>query len=165
MPTFAVRVLGLPPSAAFAGTFWLGVIQCTLVPVFGALSDRVGRIVVMRASALTMLVIIVPLFGFMVTYPSVPALLLTLTVIGVVASAYWGPISAAMAELFPAHARGTGLSVSYSLGVAIFGGFAPFISTWLIAATGSRIAPAFYACFGAVVSLVALRRARHYGIR
>ncbi|WP_026346463.1 MFS transporter [Variovorax atrisoli] len=165
MPTFAVRQLGLPPSVSFAGTFWLGLLQFLLVPVFGSLSDRIGRVALMRTSALSMLVVIVPLFWFMVNHPSVATLMLTVTAIGVIASAYWGPIAAAMSELFQATTRGTGLSVSYSLGVAIFGGFAPFISAWLITATGSKIAPAFYVVFGVLVSLVALRSARRYGVR
>jgi MHS family proline/betaine transporter-like MFS transporter len=165
MPTFAVRQLGLPASMAFAGTFWFGVLQFALVPMFGSLSDRVGRVVIMRNAALAMGVMIVPLFYLLVNHPSVPALMLALTAMGVVASAYWGPISAAMSELFPAATRGTGLSVSYSFGVAIFGGFAPFISAWLITATGSKIAPSFYVAFGVLVSLVALRAARRYGVK
>ena len=165
MPTFAVRQLGLPPSASFAGTFWFGVLQFALVPVFGALSDRVGRIAIMRGAALVMLVMIVPLFYVLVNHPSVTMLMVALTAMGLVASAYWGPISAAMSELFPATTRGTGLSVSYSLGVAIFGGFAPFISAWLITATGSKIAPAFYMVFGVLISLVALRAARRYDVK
>jgi MHS family proline/betaine transporter-like MFS transporter len=165
MPTFAVRQLGLPASMAFAGTFWFGVLQFALVPLFGSLSDRVGRVVIMRGAALVMGVMIVPLFYLLVNHPSVPALMLALTAMGVVASAYWGPISAAMSELFPAATRGTGLSVSYSFGVAIFGGFAPFISAWLITFTGSKIAPSFYVAFGVLVSLVALRAARRYGVK
>ncbi|SFQ01730.1 MFS transporter [Variovorax sp. 770b2] len=165
MPTFAVRQLGLPASMAFAGTFWFGVLQFALVPVFGGLSDRVGRVAIMRGAALVMGVMIVPLFYLLVNHPSVPMLMVALTAMGVVASAYWGPISAAMSELFPAATRGTGLSVSYSLGVAIFGGFAPFISAWLITATGSKIAPSFYVAFGVLVSLAALRPARRYGVK
>lgn len=165
MPTFAVRQLGLPATMAFAGTFWFGLLQFALVPLFGSLSDRVGRLAIMRGAALVMGVMIVPLFYLLVNHPSVPALMLALTAMGVVASAYWGPISAAMSELFPAATRGTGLSVSYSFGVAIFGGFAPFISAWLITATGSKIAPSFYVAFGVLVSLVALRAARRYGVK
>ncbi len=165
MPTFAVRQLGLPATTAFAGTFWLGALQFALVPLFGRLSDRVGRVVIMRAAAIVMGVMIVPLFDLLVKHPSVPSLLLALTAIAIVASAYWGPIAAAMSELFPPATRGTGLSVSYSFGVAIFGGFAPFISAWLIAATASKIAPSFYVAFGVLVSLLALRWARRYGVR
>jgi MHS family proline/betaine transporter-like MFS transporter len=165
MPTFAVKQLGLPPSMSFVGTIWLGILQLTLVPFYGALSDRIGRLSIMRAAALVMLVMIVPLFYMLVSHPSVTTLMLALTAIGLVAPAYWGPMAATMSELFPAMTRGTGLSVSYSLGVAIFGGFAPFISTWLITATGSKIAPAFYMVFGVLISLVALRAARRYGVK
>ncbi|MEJ8850894.1 MFS transporter [Variovorax rhizosphaerae] len=165
MPTFAVKQLGLPPSMSFVGTIWLGVLQLTLVPFYGALSDRIGRLAIMRTAALIMLVMIVPLFYMLVSYPSVTTLMIALTAIGLVATAYWGPMAATMAELFPAGMRGTGLSVSYSLGVAIFGGFAPFISAWLITATGSKISPAFYMVFGVLVSLVALRVAPRYGIK
>jgi MHS family proline/betaine transporter-like MFS transporter len=52
--------------------------------------------------------------------------------------------------------RYTALSVSYGLSVAIFGGFAPFIATALISATGDPIAPAYYVMFGGLLSLIAL---------
>ncbi|MDM0110924.1 MFS transporter [Variovorax sp. J22R133] len=165
MPTFAVKQLGLPASVSFMGTVWLGVLQFSLVPFYGALSDRIGRIAIMRNAAIAMGVIIVPLFYLLVTFPSVLTLMLVLTAIGLVATAYWGPIPATMSELFPSKTRGTGLSVSYSLGVAIFGGFALFISAWLVTTTGSKISPAFYMVFGVAVSLFALRAARRYGIK
>jgi MHS family proline/betaine transporter-like MFS transporter len=61
-----------------------------------------------------------------------------------------------MSEMFPTRMRTTGLSVSYSFGVAIFGGFAPFINAWLIQMTGSKVAPSFYLMFAAAVSLLGL---------
>jgi MHS family proline/betaine transporter-like MFS transporter len=78
---------------------------------------------------------------------------------------YMGPLGALMAELFPARVRTTGLSVSYAFGVAIFGGLAPFIGTWLILATGSKLAPAFYLILAGIISLVALVFARRLGTR
>jgi MHS family proline/betaine transporter-like MFS transporter len=68
-----------------------------------------------------------------------------------------------MAELFDTKVRGTGLSVSYAIGVAIFGGFAPFIHEWLIGATGDVIAPSYYLIFSAVIGLAALCNARRLG--
>ena len=35
-------------------------------------------------------------------------------------------------EMFPKHVRASGMSLVYSVGVALFGGFSPFISTWLV---------------------------------
>jgi MHS family proline/betaine transporter-like MFS transporter len=70
-----------------------------------------------------------------------------------------------MAELFPTRMRTTGLSISYSLGVALFGGFAPFTNAWLIAATGSKLAPALYLMLAAAISLVALAAAGRLGAK
>jgi MHS family proline/betaine transporter-like MFS transporter len=61
-----------------------------------------------------------------------------------------------MAELYPPQVRSTGLSIAYNFAVTIFGGFAPFIATALIARTGSPLAPAWYVMFAAAASLVAL---------
>jgi hypothetical protein len=47
------------------------------------------------------------------------------------------------------------MSLAYNIAVMIFGGFAQFIVTWLIRATGSPMAPAYYVMFGVVVGLVA----------
>jgi hypothetical protein len=66
-----------------------------------------------------------------------------------------GPLSTAIAEQFPTGVRSTCLSVGYNLPVMIFGGFAQFFVTWLIEATGSPIAPAFYLMFGAAGGLLA----------
>ena len=50
--------------------------------------------------------------------------------------------------------RSTALGIVANVAAAGFGGFAPFYVTWLIAATGSPIAPVFYVTCGAAISLV-----------
>jgi MHS family proline/betaine transporter-like MFS transporter len=52
------------------------------------------------------------------------------------------------------------MSTGYSLSVAIFGGFAPFIATWLIGATGSPLSPTWYVAAAAVVSFLVIWRLR-----
>ncbi len=49
------------------------------------------------------------------------------------------------------------MSLVYALGVAIFGGFGQFIVTWLIAATGNPMAPAWYVIGCCAATLLALR--------
>jgi len=75
-------------------------------------------------------------------------------------SLYAGSCPAAYAELFPTRVRYTALSIGYNIAVAIFGGFAPFIATWLIKATGNPLAPAFYVIAAAVITFVILTRIR-----
>ncbi len=67
-----------------------------------------------------------------------------------------GAGAALMMEALPREHRATGMSVMYSLGVTMFGGFSPLIVTWLIGATGSPMAPAWYLLAAGVISLLAL---------
>ena len=61
-----------------------------------------------------------------------------------------------MAEMFPTPTRVTGMALSYNIGVAVFGGFAPLIAQWLIDLTGSKLAPGYYLIATALLSLAAL---------
>jgi MHS family proline/betaine transporter-like MFS transporter len=73
---------------------------------------------------------------------------------------YAGACPAYYAEIFPTRVRYTALSVGYNIAVAIFGGFAPFIATFLVRETGSSYAPAFYVIAAAVVTGIVLLRTR-----
>jgi MHS family proline/betaine transporter-like MFS transporter len=161
MPSFAMRQLGLPQANSFLATLLAGAVQIALVPLFGAISDRCGRLSVMVPAAIAMLLVSYPIFAWMAAVPTLQTLLLAQIAIGVIGAAYMGPLPALMSELFPARMRTTGLAVSYSLSVAIFGGFAPFANVWLIQATGSNIAPGFYLLGAAAISLGALMAHRH----
>lgn len=160
MPTYAVRQLGLPASGSFMAALLTGALQFVLVPIVGALSDRYGRFPITFVSAVALLVAIYPMFSWLADTPTLTTLLAVQAVIGVLIAGYMGAIPALMSELFPTRLRTTGISISYSFGVAIFGGFAPFINAWLIDATGSKLAPSFYLIAAAAVSLIALLAAR-----
>ena len=67
-----------------------------------------------------------------------------------------GGFGTAVADLFPVGVRATGMTVSYNVGVSLFGGFAPLIVTWIIATTGSALAPAYYDMAGLIVALLAV---------
>jgi MFS transporter, MHS family, proline/betaine transporter len=67
-----------------------------------------------------------------------------------------GPGPAAIAEIFPTSGRSTWMSAGYSVAAAIFGGFAPYVATWLIAITGSPLAPTYYLMAAALVSMVVI---------
>ena len=66
------------------------------------------------------------------------------------------PVPALLSELFPTQTRTTGLSLSYNTAVTIFGGFAPFILTWLISVTNDKLSPSYYLVFAAAISITAL---------
>ena len=165
MPTYATRQLGLPASGAFMASLLTGVIQVVLIPWVGAQSDRIGRLPLCFVAAFATLIAVYPMFAWLAASPTLPTLLVVQAVMGVLMAVYMGGLPALLTELFPIRVRTTGLSISYSFGVAIFGGFAPFISAWLIDVTGSKLAPSFYLMLAAVISLVALVAARRLGLR
>jgi len=156
MPSFAARQLGFSQAQSFLATLLTGLIQIVLVPIFGGLSDRHGRLPIMFAAASAVLVVSYPMFAWLVWSPTMATLLIVQGVIGALAAAYMGPLPALMSDMFPTRMRTTGLSVSYSFGVAIFGGFAPFINAWLVQTTGTKVAPSFYLMIAAGISLLGL---------
>jgi MHS family proline/betaine transporter-like MFS transporter len=160
MPTFAINNLGLPPSTGYAGVVVGGIALLIATPLAGHFSDRVGQITIMVPAAVLIFVLIYPLFALLVAVPGLTVMLGMLAVLGVLKAAYFGPMGALMANLFPAETRATGMAVGYNIGVAVFGGFTPFIATWLIATTGSALSPSFWVMLTATVSLVALTTIR-----
>ena len=160
MPTFAINNLGLPASTGFAGAVVGGIVLLIATPLAGHWSDRLGQIKIMIPAAVLILVLIYPLFVLLVAYPGMGVMLGMLAVLGVLKAAYFGPMGALMANLFPAETRATGMAVGYNIGVAVFGGFTPLIATWLISTTGTDLAPSFWVMFTAVASLAALMTIR-----
>ncbi len=158
MPTFAQRHLGLERADALWSNT-LGLLALVLlVPLFGALSDRIGRKPLLLACCAGFLILPYPLFSLMldgVTYATVIAIQIGFAAL---IAAFSGPGPAAIAEIFATRGRTTWMSVGYSLAVALFGGFAPFLATWLIETTGSPIAPVFYVMAAAAVSLLVIAR-------
>lgn len=131
LPSYAHIVGGLPVDQALIGSTISLVAFCVAVPVFGALSDVVGRKPLLLAWALIF---------FLLTYPLLSLLkngefttFLFVDVVGCIAMALIdGPMSAAFCELFPTRVRASGIGLPYAVCVAVFGGTLPWIATTLI---------------------------------
>jgi MFS transporter, MHS family, proline/betaine transporter len=164
MPTYAVKNLGVPASAAYLGGVVAGIVTMVGVPLVGRLADRVGPARVMVWAAVGALVLAWPLFAIVIASPTVPVLVVSIGLLGVIMAFYFGPLPALLTTLFPSDVRATGVSVAYNVGVTVMGGIAPLVLTWLIGLTGSLNAPSVYYMVVAVVSLVGLTVARRrYG--
>lgn len=153
MPTYAKTQLNIPLGEAFIAQV-AGLICLTLItPVFGVLSDRIGRRPVLMAAMLCYLVLPYPLLAWLLAEPSVSRLAVMQVVLCSTVAMSFGPVSTALAEQFPVHMRSTGLALAYNFAVMLFGGFAQLIVTWLIRETGTPMAPAFYVMFGACAGM------------
>ncbi len=155
MPTYAKTQLGIPLGDAF--TAQVAGLLCLIVmtPLFGMLSDRIGRRPVMMLASVAYLVLPYPLLAWLLAEPGLARLAIMQMIVCSAIGIGFGGVSTALAEQFPVRMRSTGLALSYNIGVMLFGGFAQLIVTWLIKVTGTPLAPAYYVMFGAVVGLFA----------
>jgi MHS family proline/betaine transporter-like MFS transporter len=156
MPTYATTRLHLPPATGYIVTVVLALISMVLCPVAGHIADKVGHTRMMLPAAILMLLSFYPLFLLITLHPGLPTLLGCLIYDALMQVAYVSALPAVMAAIFPARTRVTGLSLSYNLGVTVFGGFAPAIFTWLTAITHNNASPSFYLMAMSVVSIMAV---------
>jgi MHS family proline/betaine transporter-like MFS transporter len=157
MTTYVVSILKMPLGVALMiNTVSMGV-MAVLAPAMAALSDRIGRIPTLLSGALGLALLSYPLFK-LIGHDTIGFILAGQLVFAVLLSVYVGPMPAALVELFPARERYTGLSIGYNLSMAIFGGTAPLMATFLIRETGNVMAPSFYVIITAVSTVALLFR-------
>jgi MHS family proline/betaine transporter-like MFS transporter len=159
LPTYATTQLHMHAGKALGAVFLNYVITLALTPwrlKVARAFDQTHRAHFMLLSCLAMLAAGYPAFILLDWWPG-PIMLFLLpigfTVIGMF---YNAPLSGFMGMVFSLRHRGVGLSIGYALGIAIFGGSAPFINTWLVARTGDPRSPGLYLIFASVVSIAAL---------
>jgi len=92
----------------------------------------------------------------MVSYPSLATAMFAVGILNLIKAGYSGVLPSVLSEQFPVETRAVGIAFSFSTSVTIFGGFAPFVATWLIAQTGDPLSPSYYLMATALLSIVAL---------
>ncbi|GAB3959229.1 MFS transporter [Actinoallomurus acanthiterrae] len=160
IPVFAVKQLGLPTSTGFAATMVTGAVLTVGTPLVGYWSDKVGRTRPMALFAVLILALLYPAFAFLVAHPGFGVILGVMFLIGVLKAGYFGPLPALLSDLFPTGSRATGMSLSYNLGVMLFGGTTPALIVWLVDVTGDKLAITWYLMALAVLSLASVLIAR-----
>ena len=155
-PTFGKSVLKLSTSDSLLITLCIAISNFIWLPVMGALSDRVGRRAVLLTFTILPILTAYPVLSWMVAHISFGNLLVTELWLSFIYASYNGAAVVALTEVMPAHVRTVGFSLAYSLATAIFGGFTPLISTWLIETTGDKAAPGYWMTFAAGCGLAAV---------
>jgi MHS family proline/betaine transporter-like MFS transporter len=159
MGSYMITVAKLPQGTVlWIGTGCLAVFVA-LLPLMGWLSDRVGRRPLLLFSCIGYAVFGYPFF-LMASSGSVALAILAQLLMVVLYAPYAGTCPSFYTEIFPTRVRYTALSIGYNIAVAIFGGFAPFIATFLVRETGSNYAPAFYVIAAAIVTGLILLKVR-----
>ena len=155
-PTFGQKELKLTAVEAFLATLCVGVSNFIILPLSGALSDKIGRKPILISAALVGLVSCYPALHWLVADPSFEAFLAVLMLFSAIYGVYNGAMVVFLTEVMPARVRTTAFSLSYSLAAGLLGGFTPFIATALIDKTQDKAIPGLWLCLAAAVGLVSV---------
>ena len=155
-PTFGKSVLKLSTADSLLTTFCVGMSNFFWLPVMGALSDKVGRKKILLTFTVLPILTAYPIMHWLVANISFENLLVTELWLSFMYASYNGAAVVALTEVMPVHVRTVGFSLAYSLATAIFGGFTPMVSTWLIDVTGDKAAPGYWMTFAAACGLASI---------
>jgi MHS family citrate/tricarballylate:H+ symporter-like MFS transporter len=155
-PTFGKSVLKLSTTDSLVTTFCVGLSNFFWLPVMGALSDKVGRKKILIVFTVLPILTVYPVMSWLVANISFGNLLVTELWLSFIYASYNGAAVVALTEVMPVHVRTVGFSLAYSLATAIFGGFTPMVSTWLIEVTADKAAPGYWMTFAAACGLASV---------
>jgi MHS family proline/betaine transporter-like MFS transporter len=163
LPTYLIQVAGLSVEDAFAANLVALLFQAVSTVAGGFLVDRfpLRRVAIGVMGGL--MVSVVPGFWIITHWHGLTGALIGQSIWAIFLGATYTITTMIAMVLFPVAIRFTALAVAYNLSLTVFGSTAPYASTWLVATTGSPLAPAFYLAAAAAVGLLAvvvgLRRA------
>ncbi|WP_395296462.1 MFS transporter [Kitasatospora hibisci] len=156
---YAVTHVHLPKQTALNAVLIASAVQFALIPVFGALSDRVGRKPVYLAGAVGVGIWAFVFFGLVDT-GSFGGLVLAVTVGLVFHSAMYAPQAAFFSELFATRMRYSGASIGAQFASVAAGAPAPLIATALLKDHGSSTPISVYVAIAALITVGAVLCAR-----
>ncbi len=156
MTPYAQAFLHMRVNLTFAATLVVGAGNFLFSFPAGALSDKVGRRPVMIWPRVALLIVTWPLFVMLAAHRDATWLFgatIVITALNALSSAAG---FAALAEALPKELRSGALAVIYAVAISVFGGTTQLIETWLIHASGSVLAPAWYLMGATLVGAMAL---------
>lgn len=131
MPSLAQKSFGYTPRAAFTATIIANIIFIAVLPLWGRLSDRWGRRPTMLVSLLGSAITYLPLVKWVESSHTVGVLIAAISLQLVLLAAFLSHAPATYAEMFSTEQRASGFGIPYALAIALFGGTAPTIMTWI----------------------------------
>jgi MHS family proline/betaine transporter-like MFS transporter len=159
-PTFSQKYLGVASSTSLWSTAFATVMMGVFCVFAGWLSDKVGRKRCMMATSVLFILLSYPAIHILLSKPPLGVIVAVQAVLAALCGVFLGGMAAALVEMFPTARRLTGLTIAYNLQSVLFGGFAPFIASWLIASTGQPVSISYFMILSAVISVIGVSRLR-----
>ncbi|MCA1397888.1 MFS transporter [Bradyrhizobium sp. BRP56] len=156
MTTYALNTLQVSAPLAFAATLISNTVGIAAALLGGWLADRAGRRHIMIWPQIAALLMTYPVFFWISESRSALALLGGLGALTLIGTIPYSAFYVSMAEGLPKNIRGGAFATIYAFAIAIFGGTAQPIVTWLIHLTGSALAPAWYMLVASAAGLCAM---------
>ncbi|MBB5431442.1 MFS transporter [Nocardiopsis composta] len=157
LQAYATTEAGVAEQTILSALTFAAFVELVATPVVSWLGDRLGAARVITAGLLAVALLAVP--QFLAMGWGTAAVFLSLGAMRLVLAATYGPIAHVLAQMFPPRVRYTGVSISYQVAGALFGGLAPLACTALLAATGSVYPVAGLLIAMALISIACLRKA------
>jgi len=160
--TYVTEILHASRTIALNALLIAAAAECVAIPLFAALSDRIGRRPVYAIGAAGMAIWAFAFFKLLAAGQGGASLpvIVAMTVGLVLHGAMYGPQAAFICELFPTRYRYSGASIAYQATSIFAGSLAPIIALWLIQKTGSSFSVSVYVAVACVISAIAALVAR-----
>jgi metabolite-proton symporter len=157
--TYVVTYLGLPSHYALNAVLIAAACQVVFIPLFGSLSDRIGRRPVYLAGAIGAAVWSFAFFALLDT-GSFPLIVLAAVVALIAHAAMYGPQASFIAEMFPTQVRYSGASMGYQLAGVVGGALAPIIATALLSSYDTSLVVSIYSAAVLLITIMCVAIAR-----
>ena len=155
---YVVTNVGLTKSTALQGVLAGAALGVVLVPITGALSDRLGRKPVYNVGAWLALLFAFPAAALVQSGGTAAIITTFVFGLGILYGTVYGPLAAFWSELFDTRYRYTALSTLYQMSGIVASGLTPLIAAWLVTrGDGTLWLVAAYNALVAATSLVCMR--------
>lgn len=154
--SYATSTLGLPRPQVLLGVFVASLVSVALIPMFGALGDKIGRKTVYLIGAVLMLLSVVPAFALINTGGAVAFAVAVTGIFGIAMSPGGGVTGSLFSMVFTPEVRYSGVSAGYTISQVVGAAFAPLIATALYATTNTTTPVVIYLLVVCAISVVSV---------